>query len=186
MVSSIEEPITYSVFTIESFNRRYRWDRWAKRLEGAFSISNITNEEVKKSHLFHYMGIEAYNILCDIIKSEEPASKTYAEIIDIMQEYYDPAPSEITGNFLFNQRTQQEQEGVQEFLSALQKLSINCRFNSYLEKALRNQFTFGLRNQVIQNRLLETNNLTLETAFKVAYGMELSAELLRNCIQTLQ
>ncbi|XP_029162184.1 uncharacterized protein LOC114933772 [Nylanderia fulva] len=39
---------------------------------------------------------------------------------------------------------------------------------------LRNQFVFGLKNQRIQARLLETANLTKDSALKIACGMELA------------
>ncbi|XP_036148803.1 uncharacterized protein LOC118647642 [Monomorium pharaonis] len=59
-------------------------------------------------------------------------------------------------------------------MAALQKLSLHCKFGEYLQTELRNQFVFGLRNQRIQSRLLETANLTRESALKTACGMELA------------
>lgn len=63
---------------------------------------------------------------------------------------------------------------MQEYMAALQKLSLHCKFGSYLQTELRNQFVYGLKNQRIQSRLLETANLTKDSALKVACGMELA------------
>nr|XP_003708371.1 PREDICTED: uncharacterized protein K02A2.6-like [Megachile rotundata] len=175
--AAVTSPTVHTVFTIEPFdNTKLRWDRWVKRLEGAFSIFNVTSEDSRKQYLLHYMGPEPYDILCDRLAPNEPTSKTYQELVSLMKQYYNPAPLEIAENFRFHQRKQQEGESVQEFLTALQKLAINCNFGTYLDTALRNQFTFGLRSERIQNRLLETKNLTIHIALETAIGMELSAK----------
>ncbi|XP_058449038.1 uncharacterized protein LOC131428999 [Malaya genurostris] len=44
----------------------------------------------------------------------------------------------------------------------LEKLAQTCYFEDHLDKAIRNQFVFGIRNRVIQSRLLEVRNLTLD------------------------
>lgn len=59
-------------------------------------------------------------------------------------------------------------------MAALQKLSLHCKFGEYLNTELRNQFVFGLKNQRIQTRLLETRNLTRDFALKTACAMDLT------------
>ena len=56
----------------------------------------------------------------------------------------------------------------------LEKLAQTCSFGDYLDKALRNQFVFGLQNRAIQSRLLEIRDLTLAKAKDIAFGMEMS------------
>lgn len=165
-----------TIFTIEHFeNSKYQWARWIKRLEGAFTIFNIL-EDKKVGYLLHYMGAEAFDTLCDKLAPEDPWQKDYRFLVDFMQQYYDPAPLEIAENFRFNKRKQLEGESVQEYLTALQKMAINCNFGTYLKTALRNQFVFGLRNEKILHRLLETKDLTLDRALEIAVSMELSSK----------
>ncbi|KAK9727473.1 hypothetical protein QE152_g19137 [Popillia japonica] len=144
-----------TIFTIEQFdNAKNHWSRWVKRLEGAFTIFNVPDDK-KVGYLLHYMGADAFDTLCDKLAPEDPWLKEYKFLVDYMQQYYNPAPLEIAENFRFNKRRQQEGESVQEYLTALQKLAINCNFGTYLKTALRNQFVFGLKNekilQVIRN-----------------------------------
>lgn len=91
-----------------------------------------------------------------------------------MKEHFDPAPVEIVENYKFHLRKQLEGEKVSEFLAALRRMSIHCNFGAYLETALRNQFVFGIRNQKVQNRMLETKVLTLKRAEEIATAMEMS------------
>nr|CAH7748123.1 unnamed protein product [Callosobruchus chinensis] len=120
------------------------------------------------------MGPEAYDTLCDKLAPESPEDKSYADVVQMMDQFYNPAPLEIAEIFRFQCKKQQEGETVQEYLYALQKLSINCKFGDYLKKALRNQFVYGLHSRRIQSRLLETRDLTLDRAVEIATSMKMS------------
>ncbi|XP_071638443.1 uncharacterized protein [Temnothorax longispinosus] len=165
-----------SVFTIETFdNSKFQWDRWVERLEGAFTIFNVAENRHQLHYLLYFMGPEAYDTLCDKVAPAKPAGKTYEEVVELMQQYYSPAPLKIAENFRFHQRRQHEGESVRDFQTGLQKLAIHCKFGEYLKTALRNQFVFGLCSEKIQNRLLESKDLNLDRAFEIALAMELSA-----------
>ena len=170
-------PITiHTSFNIEPFDEaKNNWCRWLKRLEGAFKIFKIQGDE-KLQYLLHYMGPDAYDILCDKTSPAEPDSKTYKEIIEIMKSHWSPEPLEIAENFRFRKREQAEGESIREYVAALQRLSIHCKFGSYLQTALRNQFVFGLRSSKIQARLLESSDLTFDKAIETAVSMEMTAK----------
>lgn len=95
-------------------------------------------------------------------------------LISKLEEFYAPEPLEIAEIYVFRKRMQQADESTQAYMAALQKLSLHCKFGIYLKTELRNQFVFGLRNQRIEGRLLETVNLTMESALKTACAMELA------------
>jgi len=148
--------------------------RWLQRLEGAFRVFKIQDEAEKVAYLLHYLGVEAFGILCDRLDPEDPYNLSYGTLLRKLQEFYAPEPLEIAEIFMFRKRMQQQEETAQEYMAALQKLSLHCKFGEYLKTELRNQFVFGLRNQRIQGRLLETAGLTMESALKTAGGMELA------------
>lgn len=164
-----------TVFSIETFDyTKTRFERWVKRLESAFNVFGVSNDK-KCAYLLDYMGPEAYDLLCDKLSPEEPDNKSYEDLVLTMKSHYNPEPLEIAENFRFLQRRQQEGETAQEYLTALQKMAIHCNFGTYLKKALRNQFVFGLRSEKIQGRLLEFKELTVEKAVETAISMEVSA-----------
>ena len=171
----VTTPQVVTNFNIEPFHvTKCNWNRWVKRLEGAFVIFD-TKEEQKLQFLLHYMGPEAYDILCDKTAPVEPEKKTYKEVVEVMQKHWTPEPLEIAENFRFRKRDQAEGETIREYVTALQRLSVHCKFGAYLDTALRNQFVFGLRSARIQSRLLETLDLTFEKAVEKASSMEMTA-----------
>ncbi|KAK9692847.1 hypothetical protein QE152_g34872 [Popillia japonica] len=75
------------VFHIEPFDTNTQWGRWIDRLEDAFEIFNIT-EERRVFYLLHYMGNEAYNIVCDKLAPVQPRTKSYDELVDVMKKHF--------------------------------------------------------------------------------------------------
>ncbi|XP_041766309.1 uncharacterized protein LOC121590579 isoform X2 [Anopheles merus] len=170
-VNGAAVPVT---FYFEPFNpASSKFDRWLNRLQISFRIYHV-READKRDFLLHYMGDPTYDVLCNKLKNAEPHTKTYDEIVALLKEHYSPTPLEILENFKFASRKQLEQETLSDYLMHLEKLAQTCNFGDYMDKALRNQFVFGIQNRVIQSRLLEVRDLTLTKAKEIAFGMEMS------------
>ncbi|XP_062712744.1 uncharacterized protein LOC134289928 [Aedes albopictus] len=169
----------HSTFTIEPFDRhKMKWSRWVERLEGAFLLFNVP-DHAKLPMLLHYMGGETYDTVSDRLAPEKPQTKSYDDIVQLLESHFNPRPLEILENFRFWCRRQGDErmdESIDDYLIALRKLAITCNFGNYLPTAIRNQFVFGLRDRVIQARLLEVHGLTLDRARELAVSMELSAK----------
>ncbi|XP_024875025.1 uncharacterized protein LOC112456596 [Temnothorax curvispinosus] len=148
--------------------------RWLQRLEWAFRVFQITEDKAKAAYLLHFIGVEAFGILCDLLYPGDPYAQSYGLLVDKLKEFYAPEPLEIAEIYIFRKRMQQPDESTQEYMAALQELSLHCKFGDYLQTELRNQFVFGLRNQRIQSRLLETANLTSDSALQIACVIELA------------
>ncbi|KAK2578340.1 hypothetical protein KPH14_012794 [Odynerus spinipes] len=167
-------PTPYGNIAIDIFDSaNTSWKRWLMRFEGAVAVFGIV-EAKKVAYLLHFIGSKSFDILCDRLAPEDPYKKTYEELTAKLEEFYAPAPLEVAENFRFHQRKQMEGENVQQFVAALHKLSINCKFGEYLKTALRNQLVFGLSSKRIQSRLLEIKDLTFDKAVETAISMELS------------
>ncbi|XP_076545697.1 uncharacterized protein LOC143305547 [Osmia lignaria lignaria] len=163
-----------NTFVIEPFcPTSTTWSRWLMRLEGAFRIFTIKNE-ARVPYLLHYVGPASFDIVCNQLAPQDPFEATYITLTKTLGDFYEPAPLEIVENYKFHQRKQKEGESIQEFLAALQKLCLHCKFGEYVKTALRNQLVFGLISKKIQARLLELPDLTLEKATQVATAMEIS------------
>jgi len=119
-------------------------------------------------------GPTAFDVLSDRLDPVDSFTGRYDDLVKMLQEYYAPAPLEIAENFTFHQRKQQDDESVQQYVAALRKLSIHCKFGDYLNTALRNQLVFGLRSIKAQSRLLEKSDLDFDEAVRIAATMELS------------
>ncbi|XP_058448956.1 uncharacterized protein K02A2.6-like [Malaya genurostris] len=164
-------PVTFS---FEPFNAATsKFDRWVERLQVSFRIYHVQDAD-KRDYLLHHMGGATYDVLCNKLKNGEPDTKSFDEIVALLKDHFNPDPLEILENFKFSSRKQLEHESLSEYLMDLEKLAQTCNFEDHLDKAIRNQFVFGIRNRVIQSRLLKVRNLTLDRAKEIGFGMEMS------------
>ncbi|XP_058980999.1 uncharacterized protein K02A2.6-like [Musca domestica] len=166
------EPKPRGNFQMEPFDEKATtWNRWVKRFETALAIFG-TSEAMKAKYLLHFMGTEAYNKLCDKALPLIPEELQYDNICELLEKHYNPKPNEIFLNFKFHSRKQEPTESAAEYLVALRHLATGCGFGEYLDKALRNQFVYGIGNRKIQGRLLEKDDLTLDDAIHLANMFE--------------
>lgn len=151
-----------------------QWSTWHDRLEGMFAILDIKTEEKKRMNILHYIGLQNYENLVIKLSPVKPKDRTYTELVQLLESEFSPAPNEIVENYRFHLRKQRDGESINDFVAALRKLAIKCKFDTYLNTALRNQLVFGLRSQKVQARLLEEKDLTYELAIQKAKAMEMS------------
>ncbi|XP_046145480.1 uncharacterized protein K02A2.6-like [Osmia bicornis bicornis] len=162
-------------FKIEFYDpTRYKWSTWLQRLEGAFTVFQIQDDQRKLTYLLQYIGMESYAKLVCLMNNTNPYESTYPQVCIKLKAFFDPEPLETAEAFTFQSYKQKEEESIADYAAQLQKLSVNCGFGNFLQNALRNQFVFGLRDSNVQMRLLETQRLTFEKAVNIAQTMELA------------
>lgn len=82
-----------------------------------------------------------------------------------------PEKVEIAEVFKFYQRKQKPDEDVKTFLADLRHFAKDCNFGTFLNRALRDAFVIGLRDQRVQQKLFSMRNLTLDIAVDTAQSM---------------
>ncbi|XP_035777167.1 uncharacterized protein LOC118458599 [Anopheles albimanus] len=96
----------------------------------------------------------------------------YNELAEILTKHFEPEPLEMMKLWSFRNRTQQKEESIKDYVQALLHEANDCGFGDHIQKAVRNQFVFGLRNGKTRLRLLQEKQLSLEKAKEIAMGME--------------
>ena len=94
------------------------------------------------------------------------------QVIKLLTAHYRPQTIEIAECYKFFKRTQEDQERTTDFIAALRRLAMTCKFGQYLDTALRDQFVCGLNDRKCQRELLSTQELTLQTAIQKATAAE--------------
>ena len=142
----------------------------------ANAVADAAVVRKKRAIFLTEIGADSFTLVNDLLAPRSAKEVELKEITRVLKEHYNPAPLEIAESFHFGTRVRKEGESIADFTVALKKLSIHCNFGVYLNRALRDRFVCGLNHEKIQNRLLNTADLTFKLACETARAMEMAAQ----------
>lgn len=166
---------------------RETFSAYVERMEMFFTANNIvtttgegsaaTNLVVanrKRAIFLTEVGPEVYTTLSNLLAPTKPKDVSFTNIVEVLEKHYNPKPLEIAQSFHFGTRNQKSEESVSDYVLALKRLAVHCNYGEFLNRALRDRFVCGLNNPKIQNKLLNTDDLTFEKACSIAKTMEMA------------
>ena len=118
----------------------------------------------------------AYKLLKNLCQPDDPNTKTYQQMKNLLRNHYEPAPIVIAERHRFWSACQGEQEGVADFVVRLKKLGSTCAFGAFLQEALRDRLVSGLHSKMSrsQRHLLTVRDLNFQTARDRCVGDEMA------------
>ncbi|XP_044592420.1 uncharacterized protein K02A2.6-like isoform X2 [Cotesia glomerata] len=160
--------------SLKEFEITDNWTAWTERFEH-YVVVNSVPENKKKSLFITSLGPQAYELLRNLCTPESPSKKKLEELMTIMGNHLQPAPSVITERYKFKECRQTNDQDVKSYLAELKKLSMQCKFGENLESSIRDQFVWGLKSAAIKKRLLGEPNLTYSRAVEISSALESAA-----------
>ncbi|XP_045107748.1 uncharacterized protein LOC123502648 [Portunus trituberculatus] len=86
------------------------------------------------------MGAAAYMDLKNAVAPKLPKELKFDEITKTLEKLYEPSTTISMERFRFNNLSQQANQRVIEFVSALRRQATKCSFGGFLDEALRDRF----------------------------------------------
>jgi len=146
------------------------WETYTERLELYF-IANDVKTEKQAAVLLTKISPDTYKLVRDLCAPDKPSTKSYAELVKLVNDHLNPKPSETMERCKFYQTHQTTTELVADFIPRLKNLAINCNFGD-AKVALRDQLVCGLRDHATKKALFREEKLMYESAYKIAAAME--------------
>lgn len=150
--------------------------QYTERLEQFFIANEIENVERQRAIFLTVVGPTTYGLLKDLLSPILPTARTLAQIIEVLNGHFEPAPSEIVERFKFNSRVRKGGESVSTFIAELRRLAKHCNYGDSLNTMLRDRIVCGIQEEATQRKLLSENGLTLVRATEIAVSMETAAK----------
>ena len=151
------------------------WKTYVERIKQYFAANDVADGK-RVSCLISLMGGRTYGLLRSLTAPLKPSEKSYEEIVEILRAHLSPKPLVIAERFRFHKRDQRDDETIGAFVADIRKLSHHCEFGETLDASLRDRLVCGLRNELIQKRLLSEADLTFTRAIAIAVAMETAAK----------
>ena len=151
------------------------WEVYTEQLSHFFTANKISSEDQKRSVLVTVCGSATYKLMRSLAAPTDVASLKYADLVKLVQDHYNPAPSVIVMRFKFNSCVSLSGESISAYVARLRDLAQYCVYGATLDDMLRDRLVCGIQDERLQRRLLAEKDLTFQKAFEIAQLYE-SAE----------
>lgn len=142
-------------------------------------------DKMKVAYMISLIGKDTYTTLKDICLPSKPTEKTFAELCNLLTDCYKPSVTVllVAESYKFHKAKQEFDESVTMYANRLRRLAANCQFKGFLDRALRDRFVCGIRNQNTLNSLL-SKDLSFQDCLAKALAVESADKEARNLTPT--
>lgn len=110
-----------------------QWVLYQERLENFFTACRVTNVDRKKVLLLNSIGPKAYKLVRDLSTPAMPTTKTYAELCDMLKQFYTPPVVAFRERKHFYAATKEKAESIVEWMARIKFLALSCDFGNRIE-----------------------------------------------------
>lgn len=146
-------------------NMSENWRRFERSFGIFLTASGVSEkgEQAKINTFLNAIGDDALDWF-DTFPLTAAQKESYNEITKVFSEFCKRRKNTIYERFMFKQRHQKEGEPFDSFVIDLKKLVKDCEYAEKESEMLRDQIVLGINDKKMQLRLLETSDLTYDTA----------------------
>ncbi|GBO46735.1 hypothetical protein AVEN_78820-1 [Araneus ventricosus] len=122
------------------------WSKWIATFERFRTASGLINkpEAEQVNSLLYLMGSQSEEIF-RTFNLQQTEVDSYEVVKVKFERYFIPTHNVIYDRYKFNMRTQEEDEAVEDFITALHNLAQNCKFPpSFGDEAIRDRIVCGI------------------------------------------
>ncbi|KAL4720153.1 hypothetical protein ACJJTC_015080 [Scirpophaga incertulas] len=158
--------------------RSESWRKWRKLFEVFLKASGVSKEakDVQASLLVNLIGPAGYEVYTTFTYEKGESEDDIECLMRKFEEHFNTKPNITVRRFKFFSRNQDENESIDEYVTALRMLSQQCEFSDLQESLIRDKIVCGIVNNKVRDRLLRTEELTLSKTIQICQVAELSKE----------
>jgi len=146
-----------------------RWKSWKRRFETYLVALDVKDDKQKRALLLYQAGQETQEIFDTLTETGE----NYETALAKLDEYFLPKKNVDYETFQFRQAKQKSDETVEQFVTRLRKLAVNCEFSA-LDKELKSAVIQNCSSKRLRRFALREDDMTLEKILSKARAIEAS------------
>ncbi|XP_044756800.1 uncharacterized protein K02A2.6-like [Coccinella septempunctata] len=136
--------------------------------------AEMESEEYKAAVLLNCIGDKALKIYNTFEFQESKENQNFASIVKKFESHFLPTINVTYERYLFFTREMKENESVDEYVTQLKHLSLNCEFNNLNDSLIKDRLVLGIKDKNVKDRLLRTKNLDLIKAVEICKSAEVT------------
>lgn len=131
------------------------WRSYTEQFNYCFIANDITTDSKKVAILLSACGQSTFNTISSLVDADTLQGIKYNDLIQLLSNHYDPAPSSIVQRYKFYNRVRAEGESIANFVAALREIAKHCEYGGTLKIMLRDRLATKLsRRDCWQRRIL--------------------------------
>lgn len=166
-----------SKLVLEGGNIAENWRKFKRNFDIFMHAAELNEKPdiVKVNTFLNAIGESAVEVF-DTFNITNEQRLVYNDVIAAFENFCTPKKNEVYERFIFYQRKQKEGEKFDTYLMEIKRLVRTCAFGAKENEMLRDQIVMGIWDRRTQSKLLETTDLTYETAVNKCRASEISRE----------
>ena len=160
----------------EQFNflQPSEWPTWSQRFKRFRLAEKLHKEEgdIQVSSLLYAVGDESETIFKTFALTDVEQND-FDTVMSKFDTYFRPKVNYLEYRVLFQNRVQNYDEPIEQFIRALYEMAENCNYGENKQENIRDRIVIGCQDkEVSQSRRLKGNELTLDDAITTARQYE--------------
>ena len=113
--------------------------------------ANAQDIDRRQAALLATIGMRALDIIRSLCAQDEPNSKSYDKIIELLRRHFTKAPTKSLARQKLAAVKQHKDEFIDEFVARLRHIAIDCQYGgAMLTEVLQVQFINGIRAEALK------------------------------------
>lgn len=160
--------------SVGEFNpAREDWNTYVECLKFYFEANGVEAAAKKRSIFLSTSGAERFKLVCSLAAPSTPRELTFAQLVDLLNEHYNPKKAAAVQRYKFNSRISQPGESIATYVAGLKKLAVHYRFEEdTMKQMLCDRLVCGINDSRMQRRLLTELELNFDKAFALIQALE--------------
>lgn len=169
---------TLSPINLKASNLSKEWKLWFTQFKIFLTASNLESQPDRRkvALLLHHLGSDCLEIYNSFDVDLETI--TYTSLVQKLESFFIPKVNIAMERYKFFTCRQQLEQSVDEYVTVLKNLSLNCEFGVLREDLVRDIFTCGLSAKMsnVREKLLAEGAITLDKAVGIAKSMAMAKQ----------
>lgn len=168
--------------SIDVYHVGKSFGNWVERFEILCALHNVT-VDTKRSWFISLSGEEVFDEIKLLFPKQDVNQLSYDDIIKKLKSRFDRTEPALMHRYKFYNRSQGIAESSENFVLAVKLLAENCNFREFKDEAVRDKLILGLRDKVLQQKLLMEDDVALDAVEKTIISTELAGKRVKDIIE---
>ena len=157
------------------------WRKW-RQIWDSFELVSGLDQRPNKFRVATFVtciGPDALDIYNGLPFEEDSHKEDISRVLQLMEKYCIGETNTIYERYVFNNRSQDNGESFDAYVSTLRQLASSCDFGDLKDDLIRDRVVCGIQDNSVRKRLLQEPKLTLQNAIEKCRASESAKKQLK-------